>query len=102
MLPRIGLAAIAIPAALYACGARQTDSGGFGDGIDAGDATRADDSSVELPDGLVLVDGDTSDAAADGARDAGTEAEPPPPGSCVGKPDGTVCVHAPNGCYADA
>ena len=54
------------------------------------------DVSLPSPDAIVLA-GDSGAEDASQAQDSG-----PAPGSCVGKPDGTVCVPSPDDCHVAA
>jgi hypothetical protein len=63
---------------------------------DADTDAGSSDGAFPSPDALVLAD----DSGADDAN--ATEDTGPPPGSCVGKADGAVCVKAPDACHVDA
>ena len=90
---------VVLAGALFACSAH----GGTSEPQDDGDASAPldldaarSDVSLPSPDAIVLAS-DGGGASDDASQDAGVD-----PGSCVGKPDGTVCVASPDGCHTDA
>lgn len=95
---RMGLRAHRL-ALVFAFGSAACGSHGAAFTPDEGDdASTSSDGSrdVSLPnaDALVLADS--------GSDDASMQSDVVIPGSCIGKPDGTVCVQTHDPCYADA
>jgi hypothetical protein len=89
---------LAIALALGVAACANTPGGTPLTGDDGEDDASAFDGShdVELPnsDALVLVDS--------GSDDSSMQSDVVIPGSCMGQPDGTVCVQSHDPCYADA